>query len=90
MSRTFEDAKKSIRQIDPTTYVVDRGLVPNMRVPAKFYVDDALRALLFEEMQAHFETKGFGGFIPAVVQLANVAALPGIVKVWTHIIEAES
>jgi tRNA-splicing ligase RtcB len=39
-----------------------------------------LQELLFDELRSHFQTRGFGGFIPAVMQLANVAALPGIVK----------
>jgi hypothetical protein len=31
--------------------------------------------------RAHTESGGFGGFLPAVKQIANVAALPGIVHV---------
>lgn len=51
-----------------------------MLVPGTFYVNDSLSPLLFEELQ-QFCTRGeVGGFMPAVKQLANVAALPGIVK----------
>ena len=45
-----------------------------------FYVNDELRELLFEELQHYTASKGVGGFLPAMKQIANVAALPGIVK----------
>lgn len=54
------------------------------KVPAKFYVNSFLSELLFDELKAHVGSKGFGGFIPAVMQLANVAALPGILKVTRY------
>lgn len=44
-------------------------------------MNDELKSLLFEELQHHCHSAGFGGFLPAVKQVANVAALPGIVKV---------
>lgn len=50
-----------------------------MQVPGKFYVNDDLRDLLFDELKQHSAAHGFGGFLPAVKQIANVAALPGIV-----------
>lgn len=41
-----------------------------------------LRELLFEELRQYTDRKdNTGGFIPAVKQLANVAALPGVVDV---------
>ena len=52
-----------------------------MRVPGYFYVNDRLKELIFEELQHSCQRKGHGGFLPAVQQLANVAGLPGIVKV---------
>jgi hypothetical protein len=59
---------------------VDPGFVPHMRVPGRFYVNADLEALLFEELRAFASSGGHGGFLPAVKQLANVAALPGIVQ----------
>ena len=55
--------------------------MPNMRVPGYFYVNEHLRSLVFEELQAYCSRGDVGGFLPAVKQIANVAALPGIVKV---------
>ncbi len=49
------------------------------QVPGRFFVNHSLRSLLFDEIKQHTTSKGFGGFLPAVKQLANVAALPGIV-----------
>jgi tRNA-splicing ligase RtcB len=50
-----------------------------LQVPAKFFVNSALKGLVFDEIRQHTTSKGFGGFLPAVKQIANVAALPGIV-----------
>ena len=61
-------------------YRIDVGFVPNMRVPGTFFVNDDLSELIMEELQQHSSAKGVGGFLPAVKQIANVAALPGIVK----------
>ena len=46
-----------------------------------FYVNDHLKTLMFEELQQFVTRGGFGGFLPGMKQLANVAALPGIVRV---------
>ncbi|CAE7518692.1 Rtcb [Symbiodinium microadriaticum] len=51
-----------------------------MRVPGLFYVNDKLQELVIEELEHHCKSGGYGGFLPAVKQIANVAALPGIVK----------
>ena len=56
------------------------GFVPNMNVPVNFYVNEKLKPLLFEELAQSCGKRGEGGFLPAVKQMANVAALPGIVK----------
>lgn len=34
---------------------------------------------MFDELKAFSSSKGVGGFLPALKQVANVAALPGIV-----------
>lgn len=53
------------------------GFVPNMRVPCTFFVNQHLQQLLFEELEQYVARGDVGGFLPAVKQLANVAALPG-------------
>ena len=50
-----------------------------MKVPGIFYVNDDLKDLVFDELKQHSTSGGYGGFLPAVKQIANVAALPGIV-----------
>ena len=59
---------------------IDTGFVKGMNVPVKFYVNEPLQPLIFDELQKHAGAAGVGGFLPAVKQMANVAALPGIVK----------
>lgn len=54
-----------------------------LQVPGYFYANDRLEELTFEELEVQSGGKGGGGFLPAVKQIANVAALPGIVKVGT-------
>ena len=51
-----------------------------MTVPGYFYVNSHLKDLIFGELADHCTAGGYGGFLPAVKQIANVAALPGIVK----------
>lgn len=70
-----------IQQISPVEFRVKEGFVPNMRVPGYFYVNDRLKDLIFDELKNSYSRDGVGGFLPAVRQLANVAALPGIVEV---------
>lgn len=75
--------KAYITQVTPTKYVIAPGFVPGMRVPGAFYVDASLAALVFDELADAVSRGGGagGGFLPAVKQVANVAALPGIVGV---------
>lgn len=77
VDRTFEEEKKYLEKIDVNTWRIKKGFVPNMRVEGRFYVNENLENLMFEELQ-QFDSKG-GGFLPAVKQIANVACLPGIV-----------
>ena len=46
-----------------------------------FYVNDPLKNLMFEELKHFSGSGGMGGFLPGMKQIANVAALPGIVGV---------
>ncbi|GMH45722.1 hypothetical protein BSKO_13685 [Bryopsis sp. KO-2023] len=78
--RTYQQEKAFIEQVSPVQYVVKKGFVPGMHVDGTFYVNNRLRDLLFDELQQHVRRGEHGGFLPAVKQLANVAALPGIVK----------
>jgi tRNA-splicing ligase RtcB len=51
-----------------------------MYVKGEFYVNEELEALILDELKHSCDGSGYGGFLPAVRQIANVAALPGIVK----------
>lgn len=70
-----------MRRVSPEKIEIDMGFVPNMRVPGICYVNKDLEGLLFDELKSFSNSGGHGGFLPAVKQLANVAALPGIVQV---------
>lgn len=89
--RPYEEELKYIKQLSPYHYEIAPGFVPNMKCPGTFYVNDKLKDLIFEELQAACQccrpssnagdTCVFsGGFLPAMKQIANVASLPGIVK----------
>jgi tRNA-splicing ligase RtcB (3'-phosphate/5'-hydroxy nucleic acid ligase) len=85
--RTYEQECGFVEQVDATSYRINKGFVENMRVPGHFYVNDNIRDLLFEELRQFSRSSGsagqfsgaVGGFLPAMKQIANVAALPGIV-----------
>lgn len=83
--RTLEDEKAFLSKINPTLYKVDVGFVPGMKVPAYVIVNEELEELLLEELAASVpggdgQQAPGGGFLPALKQVANVAALPGIVR----------
>lgn len=42
-------------------------------------MNDALERLMLDELRQACKADGYGGFLPAVKQIGNVAALPGIV-----------
>lgn len=50
-----------------------------MKVEGVFYVNDFLEKLMFEELRNFAKSGDYGGFLPGMKQIANVAALPGIV-----------
>lgn len=50
-----------------------------MNVEGVFYVNKNLETLMFEELKNSCKADGIGGFLPGMKQIANVAALPGIV-----------
>lgn len=50
-----------------------------MKVEGIFYVNKNLEPLMFEELKNSCKSDGIGGFLPGMKQIANVAALDGIV-----------
>lgn len=79
--RSYDQEMDYVKREDPTLYSIKEGFVPNMGVPGRFYVNSALEKLMFDELrQFSRQSQNVGGFLPAVKQIGNVAALPGIVK----------
>lgn len=93
--RSYDEELQYLEPLSDVKYKINTGFVHNMNVAGVVYVNPCLRELLFQELQYYAtETmargdKGdvstdtvrqwTGGFLPAVKQIANVAALPGIV-----------
>lgn len=44
-------------------------------------MNDFLEKLMFDELKQSCRSGGYGGFLPGMKQIGNVAALPGIVGV---------
>jgi len=38
--RTFDEECSFVKQLDDCSYAIEKGFVPNMRVPGHFYVND--------------------------------------------------
>ena len=49
------------------------------QVEGVFYVNERLEKLMFDELRNACRPGAVGGFLPGMKQIANVAALPGIV-----------
>lgn len=79
MSRSYQEELQYIEQINPYSWRIKKGFVPNMNVEGIFYVNDPLKSMMFEELKQFSGSGGMGGFLPGMKQIANVAALPGIV-----------
>lgn len=77
--RTFEEESAFLTPSSDCKLDIAPGFVENMNVPGVIYVNQSLRKLLYEELDQFIESKGVGGFLPAIKQVANVAALPGVV-----------
>ncbi|XP_003384129.1 PREDICTED: tRNA-splicing ligase RtcB homolog [Amphimedon queenslandica] len=77
--RTYDEECSYLEKISNCSYRIKKGFVPNMKVEGLFYVNDHLKDLMFDELRHHCSSGGVGGFLPAVKQIGNVAALPGIV-----------
>jgi len=78
--RSYKEEMKYIQKIGHCKYNIAKGFVPNMNVEGTFYVNESLRGLVFEELESYCQGGGYGGFLPAIKQIANVASLPGIVR----------
>lgn len=77
--RTYEEELSYIERISDCCWRIKKGFQPNMNVEGCFYVNKRLEALMFEELRNSCRPGMTGGFLPGVKQIANVAALPGIV-----------
>ena len=78
-ARGYEDEFAFLKQETPYRWRIDLGFVPQMRVPGHVYVNEALQPLLWSELRQFVGSSSTSGFLPALKQIANVAALPGIV-----------
>jgi len=79
--RSYENELEYLQRLTPYSWKIKKGFVPNMRVDGIFYVNSHLEELMFEELKNFTKAGGIGGFLPGMKQIANVAALPGIVGV---------
>ncbi|XP_062522242.1 RNA-splicing ligase RtcB homolog [Corticium candelabrum] len=77
--RSYKEELQFIERISPVGFRIKKGFVPNMNVEGIFYVNNNLETLMFDELKQHSGGGGFGGFLPGVKQIANVASLPGII-----------
>eukprot|EP00795_Rhopilema_esculentum_P001989 gene1989-17541_t len=77
--RSYNDELSYIERISPNAFRIKKGFVPNMKVEGVFFVNNSLEKLMFDELRQFANSGGVGGFLPGTKQIANVAALPGIV-----------
>lgn len=80
MVRSYDEEMKFLDKVTPTCWKIKKGFVPNMNVEGVFYVNESLERLMLDELRQSCRSGGYGGFLPGVKQIANVAALPGIVS----------
>ena len=77
--RSYEDELEYLERMSPHCWRIKKGFQPNMKVEGVFYVNSPLEKLMLEELRNACRPGQVGGFLPGVKQIANVAALPGIV-----------
>jgi tRNA-splicing ligase RtcB len=77
--RQYNEELKYLEKITPTCWRIKKGFQPNMNVEGVFYVNNHLEKLMLDELRNACRPGMVGGFLPGVKQIANVAALPGIV-----------
>lgn len=79
MVRSYNEELSYLDKVTPNCWRIKKGFVPNMNVEGIFYVNDQLEKLMFDELKQSCRAGGYGGFLPGMKQIGNVAALPGIV-----------
>lgn len=77
--RQYDEELKYLEKINPHCWRIKKGFQPNMNVEGIFYVNNTLEKLMLDELRNSCRPGMTGGFLPGVKQIANVAALPGIV-----------
>ncbi|XP_008479947.1 tRNA-splicing ligase RtcB homolog [Diaphorina citri] len=77
--RQYNEELKYLEKISSHCWKIKKGFQPNMNVEGVFFVNDHLEKLMLEELRNSCRPGMVGGFLPGVKQIANVAALPGIV-----------
>ncbi|KAL2719146.1 tRNA-splicing ligase RtcB [Vespula squamosa] len=77
--RQYQEELKYLEKINEWSWRIKKGFQPNMNVEGVFYVNNTLERLMFEELRNACRPGTVGGFLPGMKQIANVAALPGIV-----------
>jgi len=77
--RPYNDELKYLEKVSDHCWRIKKGFQPNMNVEGCFYVNSRLERLMLEELKNSCRPGAVGGFLPGVKQIANVAALPGIV-----------
>ena len=77
--RSYDDEMQYLEKLSPHCWRIKKGFQPNMNVEGVFYVNSHLEKLMLEELRNACRPGQVGGFLPGVKQIANVAALPGIV-----------
>ena len=63
---------------------VIKQLFISLQVEGLFYANPQLEKLMFDELKQSCRSGNYGGFLPGMKQIGNVAALPGIVGVSIH------
>lgn len=69
--RTFDEECAFVKQVDDCSYAIEKGFVPNMRVPGHFYVNDVSARLLQALLQARSRKSSCTTFL--VLQEPNTA-----------------
>lgn len=77
--RQYTEELKYLEKLTPHSWRIKKGFQPNMNVEGIFYVNSTLEKLMLDELRNSCRPGMTGGFLPGVKQIANVAALPGIV-----------
>ncbi|KAB7507946.1 tRNA-splicing ligase RtcB-like protein [Armadillidium nasatum] len=77
--RQYNEECKYLEKISAHAWRIKKGFQPNMNVEGIFYVNEHLEKLMFDELRNACRPGMIGGFLPGMKQIANVAALPGIV-----------